>query len=168
MQKYLRFLLPLLAALALGCGEKAATSGDGFSVMRRSAKPAAEAAGEPSGIPASRRIDLKSKGIGPIESITLAEGIDPGLAKEGQRRYKKLCLACHRIGKKSTGPALNGILERRTPEWVMNMTLNPERMVRQDSLAYDLFWEFKGSPMAKQDINPEEARAILEYLRTLK
>ena len=168
MQKHLRLLLLLLAVLAVSCGEKAQTSGDGFSMTRRSAKASNEAGSGPEGIPASRRVDLKNKGIGPVTSITLAEAIDPALTKEGHRLYRKLCLACHRIGKKSIGPDLNGILQRRTPEWIMNMTLNPERMVRKDSLAYDLFWEYKGSPMADQDLNQEEARAILEYLRTLK
>ena len=168
MQKYVRFFPLLLAILALACGEKPETTGDGFSMTRRSAKAATEAGSGPAGIPASQRIDLKNKGIGPVTSITLAEAIDPTLTKEGQRLYRKLCLACHRIGKKSIGPDLGGILQRRTPEWIMNMTLNPERMVRKDSLAHDLFWEYKGSPMANQDLNQEEARAILEYLRTLK
>lgn len=168
MQKYLRFFPLLWALLVVGCGEKPEKAGDGFSMTRRSAKAAAGDDSGPAGIPASKRIDLKNKGIGPVKTITLAEGIDPTLSKEGQRLYKKLCLACHRIGKKSTGPDLSGILQRRTPEWIMNMTLNPERMVRKDSLAYDLFWEYKGSPMANQDLEQEEARAILEYLRTLK
>lgn len=168
MQKFVRSFSLLLAVMALACGDKPETAGDGFSMTRRSAKAATGAGSGPEGIPASKRVDLKSKGIGPVTSITLAEAIDPTLTKEGQRLYRKLCLACHRIGKKSIGPDLQGILKRRTPEWVMNMTLNPERMVRKDSLAYDLFWEYKGSPMANQDLEQEEARAILEYLRTLQ
>ncbi len=168
MQKYFRFFLLFWAILVLGCGEKPETTGDGFSMNRRSAKAAPEAGSGPAGIPASQRVDLKNKGIGPVKSITLAEAIDPALTKEGQRLFNKMCLACHRIGKKSIGPDLRGILQRRTPEWIMNMTLNPERMVRKDSLAYDLFWEYKGSPMANQDLKQEEARSILEYLRTLK
>lgn len=168
MQKHVRFFLLLWALCALGCGGKPETTGDGFSMNRRSAKPALETGSGPAGIPASRRIDLKNKGIGPVKSIALAGAIDPTLSKEGKRLFNKMCLACHRIGKKSIGPDLSGILQRRTPEWIMNMTLNPERMVRKDSLAYDLFWEYKGSPMANQDLKQEEARAILEYLRTLK
>ena len=168
MQKFVRSFSLLLAVMALACGDKPEAAGDGFSMTRRSAKAATGAGSGPEGIPASKRVDLKSKGIGPVTSITLPGAIDPTLTKEGQRLYRKLCLACHRIGKKSIGPDLQGILKRRTPEWVMNMTLNPERMVRKDSLAYDLFWEYKGSPMANQDLEQEEARAILEYLRTLQ
>ena len=60
-----------------------------------------------------------------------------------------------------------GILDRRSPEWVMNMILNPDVMVQEDPLARDLLMEFNGSPMANQNLSEEEARAILEYFRTL-
>ena len=48
------------------------------------------------------------------------------------------------------------------------MILNPEEMVKNDPLAKDLLIEFNGSPMANQNLTQEEARAVLEYLRTLK
>ncbi|MGB5315590.1 MAG: cytochrome c, partial [Robiginitalea sp.] len=60
------------------------------------------------------------------------------------------------------------ILERRTPEWVMNMILAPEQMVKDDPLAKELLIEFNGSPMANQSLTEEQARAVLEYFRTLK
>ena len=49
----------------------------------------------------------------------------------------------------------------------MNMILNPEVMVDEDPLARDLLMEYNGSPMANQGLKEEEARAILEYFRTL-
>ena len=78
-----------------------------------------------------------------------------------------MCLACHRVDKKFIGPAPKGILERRSPEWVMNMILNPEVMVKEDPLAKALLAEFNGAPMANQSLTEEEARAVLEYFRTL-
>jgi hypothetical protein len=71
------------------------------------------------------------------------------------------------VDKKFIGPAPNGILERRSPEWVMNMILNPEKMVKEDPLAKDLLEEYNGSPMVSQNVTRDEARAILEYFRTL-
>ena len=76
-------------------------------------------------------------------------------------------MACHRIGKKFIGPPPNGILARRSPEWVMNMILNPEVMVKEDPLAKDLLQEFNGAPMANQGLTEEQARSVLEYFRTL-
>jgi hypothetical protein len=71
------------------------------------------------------------------------------------------------VDKKFIGPAPKGILERRSPEWVMNMILNPEVMVKEDSLAKALLAEFNGAPMANQNLTEEQARAVLEYFRTL-
>lgn len=163
------FLLPLLpAVLALGCREKAETGGEGFSMDRRSARPAVEAPAPVTGTPASMRVDLTSTGVGPVTSLELPPTLDAALANKGERYYNRLCVACHRIGKKSIGPALNGILERRNPAWIMNMTLKPEQMVKKDPLARDLLLEYDGSPMANQGLSQDQARAILEYLRTLK
>lgn len=38
----------------------------------------------------------------------------------------------------------------------------------KDPLAKELLIEFNGSPMANQNLSQEDARAVLEYFRTLK
>lgn len=158
----------VFSLLLLSCGGKEEKKKEGFNVERtKTAKQKIETpvANE---VKASERIDLTNKGVGPITSVTLDATVNQELATKGEEVYNKMCLACHRIGKKFIGPAPNGILERRTPEWVMNMILNPEKMVKEDPLAKDLLVEFNGSPMANQGLNEEEARAILEYFRTLE
>jgi len=110
---------------------------------------------------------MKNKGIGPITSVTLADEIDQDLAKEGAEVYVKMCSACHKPDKRFVGPAPLGILERRTPEWIMNMILNPDEMVQKDPIAKALLAEYL-SPMANQNLTEEQARAVLEYFRTLK
>lgn len=117
--------------------------------------------------PASTRIALNNKGVGPISSLELKDEIDQQLALHGKEVYEKMCTACHKAEKKFIGPSPKGILERRSPEWIMNMILNPEVMVKEDPLAKDLLMEFNGSPMANQNLTEEEARAVLEYFRTL-
>jgi mono/diheme cytochrome c family protein len=116
---------------------------------------------------ASETIDLSNKGVGPIKSIVLPSEIDQALAAKGKEVYNKMCTACHRPDKKFIGPAPVGILKRRSPEWIMNMILSPEEMVKNDPLAKQLLMEFNGSPMANQNLSEEEARAVLEYFRTL-
>lgn len=108
--------------------------------------------------------DMANKGIGPITSIELGE-IDDALVKEGHEIFKLKCTACHKIGKKKIGPAMKGVVQRRSPEWIMNMILNPEEMTAKDPIAMKLLKEFS-APMANQSLKEEEARAILEYLRT--
>ena len=111
--------------------------------------------------------DLSNKGIGPIKSVTLGDTVDEEMAAAGAVVYKAKCTACHKIGKKFIGPPPNGIFEKRSPEWVMNMILNPDEMVKKDPVAKALLMEFNGSPMANQSLTEEEARQILEYFRTL-
>jgi mono/diheme cytochrome c family protein len=108
----------------------------------------------------------EDKGIGPITSITLAE-IDEAMAAEGKEAFKAKCSACHKMSKRFVGPALAGITEKRTPEWIMNMILNPEEMVAKNPEAKKLLAEYL-SPMANQNLTEKEARSILEYFRTVK
>lgn len=108
---------------------------------------------------------MENKGIGPISSITLGD-VDQALVTEGEKVFKAKCTACHKISKKFVGPALKGITERRSPEWIMNMTLNPEEMIQKDPIAMQLLVEANGAPMANQNLTEEEARALLEYFRT--
>jgi mono/diheme cytochrome c family protein len=106
------------------------------------------------------------KGVGPVTSITLGE-IDPALVEQGKVLFTSKCSACHKIDKRFVGPPLKGVTEKRTPEWIMNMILNPDKMVVENEEAKKLLAEFL-SPMANQSLKEEEARAILEYLRTEK
>ncbi len=112
-------------------------------------------------------IDLNNKGIGPIKSITLGV-LDQSMADNGKKLFKNKCSSCHKTTKKFIGPNPTGILKRRSPEWVMNMIMNPAEMVKKDPIAKQLFIKFNGSPMANQNLTKEETRAVLEYFRTLK
>lgn len=122
-------------------------------------------------IATSEKIDLMAptldnKGIGPIKNLTL-NAIDDNMVAKGKEVFKGNCTACHKIKKRYIGPALGSITERRSPEWIMNMILNADEMLKKDPVAKALIAEYN-APMAQQQISEEEARAILEYLRTKK
>ncbi len=107
---------------------------------------------------------MTDKGVGPIQSITLGE-IDDAMVAEGEAVFKAKCTACHKISKRFVGPALKGITKKQTPEWIMNMILNPEVMVVENAKAKELLAEYS-APMANQNLTEKEARAVLEYFRT--
>lgn len=109
---------------------------------------------------------MTDKGVGTITNVELA-AIDEGLVAEGQELFSKNCTACHKTDKKYIGPALHGVTERRTPEWIMNMILDPTNMIQKDPIAKQLVGENNGAVMADQNLTEEQARAILEYFRTL-
>lgn len=127
-------------------------------------KPVAE---EKSDVPASERITLDNKGVGPIKSITLSETIDNEMVERGKTLFETNCSACHKVDKRFIGPSPKGIMKRRSPEWIMNMILEPQMMVEQDRCAKDLLVEFNGAAMANQNMTEDQARDILEYFRTL-
>jgi len=111
------------------------------------------------------KVDLSDKGVGPIKSITLG-GLDDALAQKGREVFKAKCTACHKNKKRYIGPAISGVTERRSPEWIMNMILNPEGMIKENPTAMALLKEYS-APMANQNLTEDEARAILEFFRTL-
>ena len=154
--KYRFFVLTLLALLSFQCKQKE-VKGE-FSFKKKEA---------PKTLQASKTVNLENKGIGPVDSITLDEDIDLEMANLGKEVYEEKCIACHKVGSTFIGPPPNGILKRRSPEWVMNMILNTEEMLQNDSLAKALFMEFNGQLMTNQNVSAEQARAILEYFRTL-
>ena len=146
------FVLALMAVFALSCGS------DGKKEVKTSEKEAVKEVVE---------VDpAEDKGIGPVKSITLGE-IDEAMVAEGKAAFKTKCSACHKMSKRFVGPGLAGVTEKRTPEWIMNMILNPEEMVAKNPAAKKLLAEYL-SPMANQNLTEKEARSILEYFRTVK
>ncbi|MCB0389141.1 MAG: cytochrome c [Winogradskyella sp.] len=163
-----KIITVLFISLLVSCGGKEEKKEETFSYQKKAPTEKKEEAPKVETVKASEKIDLTNKGVGPIKSVELPADIDQSMATKGEDIYKKMCTACHRVDKKFIGPAPTGILERRTPEWIMNMILNPEEMVQNDPLAKELLIEFNGSPMANQNLTEDEARAVLEYFRTLK
>ncbi|MBU2907149.1 MULTISPECIES: cytochrome c [Arenibacter] len=157
-----KLFIPLaLAGLILSCGEKKEEKKEGFEMNRTKKEVKAEPVSE--GVP----VDMSNKGVGPIKSVTFADEIDTELAAKGQKTFSTICVACHMAEQRLIGPALKGVFERRSPEWVMNMILNPDGMLKEDPIAKALLKEYNNAVMLNQNLSEEDARAVAEYLRTL-
>ncbi|MFN2317685.1 MAG: cytochrome c family protein [Gemmatimonadales bacterium] len=105
-------------------------------------------------------------GIGPVtEVVELPAAVDQALADRGQAEFEVKCAACHHMGERFVGPALGDVTSRRSPAYIMNMILNPQEMVEQHPVGKELLAQYM-SFMPNQGITREDARAILEYLRT--
>ncbi|HYH57314.1 MAG TPA: cytochrome c, partial [Anseongella sp.] len=104
-----------------------------------------------------------SKGVGPVKSYEV-KAFDAELAKKGEALFTSKCAVCHRLDTKLIGPPLQGVTKRRTPEWIMNMALNPLEMQKSDPVAKALLDQYK-TPMTDMGLTQEEAEAIYEYFR---
>lgn len=103
------------------------------------------------------------KGIGPVSSMDVGP-VDAELAAQGEGIFTTKCSACHKLDQRYVGPPLGDVTERRAPEYVMNMILNPEEMLQKHPEAKALLAQFM-TPMPNQNLSHDEARAVLEYLR---
>lgn len=139
-----RLLLALLlAATLISCG------GEPETATEQAASP---------GVPASPDLPVQSPmDLGPI---------DAALAAQGEADYTTRCTTCHKLDERYVGPPLRDVLTRRSPGWVMNMILAPDKMIVTDPEAQALLAEYS-IPMTNQNLTEDEARAILEYLRQL-
>jgi cytochrome c len=124
--------------LVVGCGGGNQTETDTASKPVASAKPAAGS----------------NKGIGPAVAAT------------GKEVFETKCSACHKWEERYVGPALMGVTKRRTPEWIMNMILNPDEMIKNDEQAKALFVQYL-TPMTFQNVTESEVEAILTYFRSM-
>ena len=106
---------------------------------------------------------MQNHGVGPIKSLELA-AVDAALVAKGKEVFAAKCSACHKIGERYVGPDLAGVTKRRSPEWIMNMILNPQEMTQKDPIAQELFGEFL-IQMTFQNVTEADARALLENFR---
>lgn len=104
-----------------------------------------------------------SKGVGPVKNYEV-KPFNADLAKKGEALFTSRCAVCHKIDTKLIGPPLQGVTKRRTPEWIMNMALNPLEMQKSDPIAKALLDQYK-TPMTDLGLTQDDAEAIYEYLR---
>lgn len=145
-----------------GCGRKA---GEPNAAGGAAQAPAAAAA--PAGAEQPLTPDELENGLGPVKEVTIGAGIDHEVAEKGEEIFNTKCMACHRLDEKYVGPALRGVTERRSPRYVMNMMLNPQEMTTRHPVARELLATHM-TQMPAQNLTPEDARALLEYLRKVK
>lgn len=148
---YVGFLFSLFSALMLlaACGESPNQDPSKFG----STKPTGDLSA----------FEMEN-GIGPIKSkITLGE-IDKSLVDKGKIIFDTKCAACHKLDERYVGPAQRDITKRRSPEYILNMMLNPEEMYKKHPEAKKMLAEYM-TQMPNQNITLDEAKSILEYFR---
>nr|WP_321415656.1 cytochrome c [uncultured Allomuricauda sp.] len=159
MKKIVMFLA--MGAMIASCGGKKEEKKDGFEVSRTKTEDTKAQSKE--GVP----VDLDNKGVGPIKNLEFPDEINEEMAARGKEKFDGICVACHMIDQRMIGPALKGVYDRRSPEWVMNMILNPDGMLKEDPIAKALLKEYNNAIMLNQNLSEDEARDVAEYLRTL-
>lgn len=144
----------LLVAGVLACGGSSGDAGDAASNQAQTG----------SGSDELTAFQLEH-GIGPVTEVVEVGALDPALAGTGGEIFAVKCASCHKLGERYVGPALGDVTDRRSATYVMNMILNPKDMYERHPEGKALLAEYLAF-MPDQDVSIDEARALLEYLRS--
>lgn len=131
--------------------------------------PAPKPAPAPVAAPPSAPAAPAAEAVGPegptdlaIPAFTLST--DPAVIEQGKGVFEaKGCPACHKFGEKLVGPDLNGVGERRKPEWIARMILHSGQMVKRDPTAKQLFRELMVE-MPAQGVTDAEIAPLVSFL----
>lgn len=105
------------------------------------------------------------KGIGPYQNVELTHPLDEQMVAAGKQVYEVKCQSCHKLtDERLVGPGWKGVTDRRTPEWIMNFTVNVDEMIEKDTAAQRMLEECLVR-MPNQNLSEQDARSVLEFMR---
>lgn len=96
-------------------------------------------------------------------AVTMAHAQD---VKEGETLFKSKCTTCHGVTKKLVGPALAGMSERHSEEWLISWIKNSQAMIASgDETAVQLFAEWNNLVMTSfTDLSDDQIKSIIAYV----
>ena len=88
--------------------------------------------------------------------------------QQGKNIFATRCASCHAINKDLTGPALAGVDQRHTLDWIINFVHSSQTMVKAgDKQAVALFEKFNKIPMPDHpDLKAEDIKDIVAYIKS--
>lgn len=98
--------------------------------------------------------------------VTLGTPLNAAWVAKGKEIYGLKCQACHKLtDERLVGPGWKNVTTRREPQWIMNMITNVDMMLEKDAEAQKLLEQCLVR-MPNQNITKDEAREILEFMRS--
>jgi len=81
-------------------------------------------------------------------SMHAQDAVDAERQAEGRKLFKSLCSSCHKLDKKSIGPAIGKVAERREADWLKSWIKDNNALrASGDADANAIFNEYNGSVM---------------------
>ncbi|MBE8713424.1 cytochrome c3 family protein [Sphingobacterium hungaricum] len=87
--------------------------------------------------------------------------------KEGETLFKANCTTCHKVDRKVTGPALAGMSERHSEEWLVSWIRNSQAMIKAgDPAAVAIYEEYNKLAMtAFTQFSDDQIKNIIAYVK---
>jgi cytochrome c551/c552 len=88
--------------------------------------------------------------------------------EDGKTIFTVRCAACHNVNKQLTGPALAGVDQRRSIDWIINFVHSSQTVVKSgDQYAVALFEKFNKIPMPDHpDLTVDNIKSVVEYIKS--
>lgn len=112
------------------------------------------------------QVSEKDKGIGPFKDVKLGP-VDQGKVRKGLTIFMQKCFLCHDLDNKKLAPPLRSITSQETPEFILNMIVNPTEMQKLNPKIKEQMQKYNNLPMLDQQISQTDALNILDYLRSI-
>ena len=87
--------------------------------------------------------------------------------ENGKSLYESQCVACHAIDKKSIGPALKGVDQRKDEAWLIKWIRNSQELVKAgDPYAVQIFNEYNKMVMTPfESFTDDDIKDILAFIK---
>jgi hypothetical protein len=87
---------------------------------------------------------------------------------EGKLIFTSRCASCHNVNKVVLGPALAGVSDRHSEDWIVHFVHSSQTVIKGgDKTAIALFEKFNKIPMPDHsDLSPDNIKGILAYIKS--
>ncbi len=107
------------------------------------------------------------QGFAELKIQTSATGlpVSEETVKAGEALFKAKCQSCHQLDRRTTGPALAGVTERRELDWLIKWIRNNNELRQSgDADAIAIYNEYNGTAMnVFADLSDDQIKSILMY-----
>ena len=88
--------------------------------------------------------------------------------KDGKTIFTSRCATCHNVNKVLVGPALAGINERRSIDWIIKFVQSSQSLIKEgDKEAASVFAKFNGIQMPNHtDLTADNIRDIVSFIKS--
>ncbi len=86
---------------------------------------------------------------------------------EGKAIFTARCASCHNVNRRMTGPALAGVDERRSIDWIIRFVHSSKTVIASgDTAAVKLFDQFNRVSMPEHpDLSEAQIKSIVDYIK---
>ena len=105
--------------------------------------------------------------LGLLGSLVLNVQADPPI-ENGKAIFSTRCATCHHVNKQLVGPALSGVDERRSMEWIIKFVQSSQTLIKTgDEQASAVFAKFNSFPMPDHpDLTADKIRDIVAFIKS--